>query len=92
MRLQDLDNLVELGAVGDIALRFFDKEGNPINSELNDRIIGITLKQLRQARRVVGVSGGADKIQAIRAAMLGGYINVLITDNKTGEKLVALPD
>jgi DNA-binding transcriptional regulator LsrR (DeoR family) len=92
MRQEDLQNIVKLGAVGDIALRFFDENGAEIESELNERVIGITLEQLRQARRVVGVSGGANKVQAIKGALLGGYIDVLVTDHETAEKLAMLPE
>ncbi|MBV5336696.1 MAG: sugar-binding transcriptional regulator, partial [Deltaproteobacteria bacterium] len=56
-------------------------------AELNDRIIGIELDQLLKIPRVVGVAGGANKIEPIRAAMRGKLIDVLITDQATAEAL-----
>jgi DNA-binding transcriptional regulator LsrR (DeoR family) len=80
--------LVESGAVGDIALRFFDAEGKPIHSPLDDRILGITAEQLRKVPRVVAVAGGQDKVEAILAALKSKMVDVLITDHDTAEELV----
>jgi DNA-binding transcriptional regulator LsrR (DeoR family) len=84
----ELNELVQLGAVGDICLRFFDREGRTIRSSFEERVIGITLDQLRGVRRVVGVAGGGRKVDALLGALRGGLIDVLITDRFTAEKLV----
>ena len=84
----ELDGLLEKGAVGDIALRYFDAQGRGVESEINDRIIGITLEQLKRGPKVVAVSGGPQKVPAISAALRGGLIDVLVTDSLTAEKLV----
>jgi len=84
----ELDDLLNKGAIGDIALRFFDAYGQPIHSELDDRVIGITLKQLKQIERVVGVAGGPQKEAVIRGALLGGLVDVLITDHVTAMRLL----
>lgn len=85
----ELAALSDAGAVGDICLRFFDAEGEPVEHPLGDRVIGIGLHQLRGCRRSVGIAGGARKLAAIRGALLGRWINVLITDNRVAEGLVA---
>ena len=51
-------------------------------------MVAITLDELKQVDRVVGVAGGPEKLEAIRAALLGGYINVLITDQRIGYALL----
>ncbi|PWH15199.1 MAG: DNA-binding transcriptional regulator [Anaerolineae bacterium] len=84
----ELALLRERGAVGDIALRFFDEHGLLVESEIDRRVVGITLAQLKQARRVVGVAGGPQKFQSIRAALRGGLLHVLITDSQTAEQLL----
>ena len=83
----DLDEMLVKGAVGDIAHRFLKSNGQPVPSDLNERIIGIDLDQLRQIPRVVGVAGGVNKIEPIRAALRGKLIDVLITDQSTAEAL-----
>jgi DNA-binding transcriptional regulator LsrR (DeoR family) len=83
----DLDEAIANGAVGDIANRFIDADGQPVQVELNERIIGIDLDQLGKIPRVVGVAGGSNKIAPIRAALRGKLIDVLITDQATAEAL-----
>jgi DNA-binding transcriptional regulator LsrR (DeoR family) len=88
----ELDGMLRKGAVGDIALRYYDANGECIESDINDRIIGMTLEQIKQVPKVVGVSGGPDKVAAIRAALRGRIINVLITDSVTAERLLESTD
>lgn len=85
---QELEILHNLGAVGDVCLRFFDADGVPIQTPLNDRVIGMELEQLRKVKRSVGIAGGKRKLAAIRGAVRGGFINVLITDYVTAESLI----
>lgn len=84
----DLATLQASKAVGDIALRYIDPEGAPLDLELNDRIIGLTLDQLRRVPRVVGVAGGEAKYRMIRAALRGGLLDVLVTDHITAQALL----
>ena len=86
---EELTELTDLGAVGDMSLRFFDAKGAPVITPLNERVIGMTLDEIKASRRVVAVAGGPRKVAAIRGAMLGGYIDVLITDHFTAERLLA---
>ena len=58
-------------------------------SELDELIVGVTLEQLQRADRVLAVAGGPSKYLAIRAALLGGWVNALVTDLLTAEHLVA---
>jgi DNA-binding transcriptional regulator LsrR (DeoR family) len=80
--------LMQLGAVGDICFRFFDQDGNLINSRLNDCVMAISPKQLRAVPRRIGVAGGPEKLTAIAAAVKGGWINTLITDLETAQGLL----
>ena len=75
------------GAVGDIALRFFDDQGRSIGGELADRVVGLDLAQLRRIPRVIGVAGGPAKLAAIRAALRGRLVHTLVTDEATGRAL-----
>ena len=58
-------------------------------SDVDRRVIGVTLEQLRNVDRSVGVAGGERKYEAIRGAVVGNWINVLITDHMTAERLIA---
>jgi DNA-binding transcriptional regulator LsrR (DeoR family) len=80
------------GGAGDIALRFIAADGTPIVSPLNERVIGIELDQLKRVGRSVGVAGGPRKVAAIRGALMGGWINCLITDRSTAKRLLVAPN
>lgn len=84
----ELDLLRQINAVGDICLRFFDEHGQPVETPLNERVIGMSLQELKQVKRSIGVAGGTRKHKAIRAALSGGWINILVTDYETAKYLL----
>jgi len=86
---KELQALSAQGAVGDICLRFFDKIGTPVQTPLDKRVIGMGLDQLRKVQRVVGVAGGRRKVVAIRGALQGRLITILVTDRHTAQRLLA---
>lgn len=88
---QEENRLRELGAIGDVCMRFFDENGRHLDSELDDRVLGISAETLRKVPRRIGVAGGERKWRAIRAALTGGWLNVLITDQATAAELVRIP-
>ena len=82
------DQLMRAGAVGDLCSRFFDRQGHPVWSELDDRTVGIGFDDLKRIPVVIGVAFGTHKVGAIRAALSGHLINVLATDAATAELLL----
>jgi DNA-binding transcriptional regulator LsrR (DeoR family) len=76
-------DLVAAGAVGDILGQFLTREGRPIDHPLNRRVIGIDLEQLAGIGTVVVAAGGANKAGVIAAALAGGLIDVLVSDENT---------
>jgi len=85
------DKLAEfrsLGAVGDICFRFFDANGLMVSPELNRTVVGIGPDMLTRVPRRVGVAGGLHKVPAIRGALRGGWVNVLITDLSAASALL----
>ncbi len=63
-------------------------KGAPVHGPLDERVISITLEELKSTPRVIGVAGGNRKIEAIRACLVGKLVNVLITDKFTAEELL----
>ena len=78
------------GAVGDILTHFIDKDGKPIHSDVEERLFSTPLETLKSLNNVIGISGGPQKVEAIRAALKGGYLDVLITDEETAMQLIDL--
>ena len=83
-----LKTLAERGAVGDICLHYFNAQGEPVLSKEEDPVIGMELSQVHACPHVVALAGGNDKANAIRGALNGGYIDVLITDFPTASQLL----
>ena len=79
--------LEKLNAVGDIMSRYYDGSGRMVQSSLCQRVVGIPIEQLQSIKRRIGVAGGRNKYNAILGALRGRYINVLITDHLTAQKL-----
>jgi len=89
MTQADLASLRQGDVVGDISARFFDPAGNPVTSEVDDRVIGLDLPTLRDIPTRVGIAGGPDKHRALRTALTTGLINVLVTDSASASMALA---
>lgn len=76
------------GAVATICGHFVDEEGRQVNTPLSDRTISVDLDRLKRIPLVIGVAWGAEKVRAIKACMIGGYISALVTDQATAEALL----
>lgn len=83
-----LKTLAARGAVGDLCLHYFDDQGNAVLKANEDPVIGMELDKLRKCPNVVALAGGDKKVAAIKGALLGGYIDVLITDYETARLLL----
>ena len=84
----EVNPLIQCGAVGDLGLHFFDIDGHSLDSEIDQRVIGVDLDIYKKLDRVVAVAGGNLKYDAILGAIRGGYANVLITDESTAHRLI----
>lgn len=87
----ELADLKRRGVVGDICMRFFDAAGQIVDSPFDERVIGITLPELKAVPHVIGVAGGARKTATIHGALVGGWVDTFITDKFTAERLLSLP-
>ncbi|CAG9000823.1 MAG: Deoxyribonucleoside regulator [Candidatus Celerinatantimonas neptuna] len=83
-----LEILASKGAVGDICLHYFDEKGDPVLTDEIDPVIGMELSQVKECPRVIALAGGAEKAQAIKGALLGNYIDVLIVDYPTARMIL----
>jgi DNA-binding transcriptional regulator LsrR (DeoR family) len=83
--------LLAAGAVGDVCHRFFDAAGAPVSTTLDERVVGISADVLRAVPRRIGISGGPSTQEAVRAAVTGGWVNVLVTDIGTARRLLEEP-
>ena len=85
----DFEQLKKADAAGDIALRFFDVQGNIANESLNERVVGLALEDFKDKKYNIAIAVGERKAVGILGALRGGYVNVLYTDEKTARKVLA---
>ncbi len=72
--------LAERGAVGDICPRYFEQNGQPVLEEDEEFVVSMALPKLHDVPRVLALASGSRKVQAIRGALKGGFVDVLIPD------------
>jgi DNA-binding transcriptional regulator LsrR (DeoR family) len=85
---EELQALVQKRATADIGNLILDKDGCGDDFENNQRVIGINLSQFKKTPFTVGIAGGAQKVDAIYAALKGGFINTLIIDNHAADRIL----
>ncbi len=78
----------QVGVVGEICGRFFDKKGRECRSEWHDRVISIELDRLRKVPEVIGVVAGGARSEAIAAAVRGRIVKSLLIDDAGAETLL----
>ena len=83
----ELTELIELGAIGEIAGWSYNQHGILLEGGINPRVASVPLEQPAQ-RLVVGVAAGVKKAEAIRAALRGRLVTGLITDEATAQILL----
>ncbi len=81
--------LKKLGAIGDINGHFFDADGNPVKSELDDRLVGLTVEDIRSMPLTVGIATGRGKYNAVKALLRGRVLKVLAVDAESARRLIA---
>ena len=75
------------GAVGEIVGWSFDAEGRMVKDITNERVASVPIPS-RDSSTVIAAAKGERKFPGIAAAIRGGLINGLITDEETAEHLL----
>lgn len=76
------------GVVGQALGRFYDASGAQSELAIHDRTISLNLDELRAIPTNVVVASGSEKREALRAALEGGWVNVLITDSALADAVI----
>ena len=75
-------------SVGDINLHFYDSLGNFSMEHISERVVGTTPLDLLRIPTRVGLAYGEDKTEAIKGALKGRLINILVTTDETAKLLL----
>ena len=71
------------GAVGDMGGQIYTGDGQLFDSPFNQRVIGLTLADIKRIPLTIAVAAGVAKAAAILGALRSAAINVLCTDAET---------
>ena len=77
------------GAVAEISGRLLGDDGHELRTALDDRLIGVTVEQLRRAGAVIAFARGAGRTGAVRAAVRTGVIDRLVVDAPLASAVLA---
>jgi DNA-binding transcriptional regulator LsrR (DeoR family) len=86
----ELDTIRSAGAVGDVCAIYYDITGELARTDFHQRRIGVSPGGLKKIPLRLGVGGNPKKAEAILGAAYGGFINALVTDNQTAERMLEL--
>jgi DNA-binding transcriptional regulator LsrR (DeoR family) len=76
------------GTRADLCTILIDEAGAPVATNLADNVLGLSAAQLRAIPNVMGVAGGIEKVDALRAVLRGGWLTTLVTDAGAARRLV----
>jgi DNA-binding transcriptional regulator LsrR (DeoR family) len=88
---EELEQIRADGIVGDVAGLHYNIEGQILMDHwLNQRIVAISAASLAKIPEVIAVAGGASKGESIFAALRGGHMHTLITDDQAARRVLEL--
>lgn len=86
--LEEFQRLQKMRGIGEILSHVVDKDGKLMKDQFEQHLISLDLEDFRKIPIRVGVAYGIEKKEAILGILRGGYINVLITDEKVAKYLI----
>ena len=90
---QDLKHIADdCGGVGEIGAYIYDIEGRPTALEYADRVVGLSLAEIRAIPYRIGIAASAAKALPIYGALRGGYLHTLVTDEAAARGVLAIFD
>lgn len=85
---QELQAARKQGAVGILCCRYIGAGGRVLRLPPDNRLIATELDAIRRADRRLLIAGGADRCDAVQAAIAGGYVTHLCVDERLAEALL----
>lgn len=87
LKQAEMQALLDAGATGEICGWIFDANGQLLDDPVNERVASMAIPS-RETSTVIGMARGKRKHAAILAAVKGGHINALITDEDAAKFLL----
>jgi DNA-binding transcriptional regulator LsrR (DeoR family) len=88
LKESEIKGYLEKGSIGTTMGRMIDPNGQQIFTEIDDRMIGVGLDEIKDIPCRLAVAGGPQKVEVIRATLKGKYPTHLVTDYETATALL----
>ena len=76
-----------MGAVASVCTSYVNEHGEVVDNPITRRSIGQTLEKRRKCK-IIAIAAGKSKVEAIKAVLSGGYIDVLITTLESAREII----
>ncbi len=88
MSEEEREELIHLGAIGDVSGRFFNAAGNEIHSQFNRRVTSLSLASYQAIKSRVLFACGENKIRSMLVLLRSSFVTGLVTDSSTARLLI----
>lgn len=86
MEPHEFTEIHEQGAVGYTCGWFFNEKGKIFDCQINERVVAADFQRIREGKaQVIAIAAGEQKSPAIKAALTGNLVDILITDSSAVE-------
>ena len=82
----DMEQVRRDGGCGEVLGWFFDRAGQPVDTDVSRRTLSLDLADLRRGH-IVAIAGGVAKVEAVASILASGLLKGLITDERTARGL-----
>jgi DNA-binding transcriptional regulator LsrR (DeoR family) len=87
IRKEELNYLKKLDIVGDVNLDFLNDRGEHVPNKINDRVIALSIPEIKKIKNVFGIAYGERKVPVTQAVLKGNIVNILIIDKKVADSI-----
>ncbi len=85
---EDMLMMRKAGIIGDVGSYSINEDGRLVDIQTLTRMIGLDEDEWKNIKNRYGIAAGDHKLNIIRAALKGGWLTGLITDEQTADNLL----
>ncbi|WP_160317467.1 sugar-binding transcriptional regulator [Ornatilinea apprima] len=84
------DLIADPNNTGEILAHILDPQGNVATPAFEQRVVGLGLPELDRIPLTIGIATSEEKVLPVVAAIRGGHVKALVTDEKTARAVIDL--
>lgn len=84
---EDLIEFEQKGAIGDVVASFFNEHGEPVKTDISNRMMGINIDDLKVIPRTVVLATGKEKASSVKALLKKNIVNILVIDEEIAKNI-----